>query len=36
LWTVNQPAGQRVVDLIAWAHELLERYEPGISQKGQD
>lgn len=27
LWTVNQPPGQRVEDLIAWAHEILDRYE---------
>lgn len=28
LWTVNQPAGQRVEDLVQWAKELLMRYEP--------
>jgi hypothetical protein len=26
LWVVNQPAGQRVEDLVAWAEEILERY----------
>jgi hypothetical protein len=26
LWTTSQPAGQRVVDKIAWAKTLLERY----------
>lgn len=27
LWLVQQPAGQRVEDLLAWAHEIIERYE---------
>lgn len=27
LWTTSQPAGQRVEDLVAWAHEILDRYE---------
>lgn len=27
LWVTFQPAGQRVEDLLAWAHELIERYE---------
>lgn len=27
LWTVSQPPGQRVVDKIAWARELLRQYE---------
>jgi len=27
LWSTSQPSGQRVVDKIAWAKELLERYE---------
>lgn len=27
LWSKSQPAGQRVSDLIEWAHEILERYE---------
>lgn len=27
LWTVNQPAGQRVTDLVKWAKEILDRYE---------
>ncbi len=26
LWAKTQPAGARVVDLVAWARELLERY----------
>lgn len=28
LWVKSQPAGQRVKDLVAWAHEILGRYEP--------
>jgi hypothetical protein len=27
LWTRPQPSGIRVSDAIAWAHELLERYD---------
>lgn len=27
LWAVTQPAGQRVEDLVAWAHEILDTYE---------
>lgn len=27
LWSRGQPAGQRVVDLLAWARELIARYE---------
>lgn len=26
LWVTNQPAGQRPEDLVAWAHQILERY----------
>jgi hypothetical protein len=26
LWVVSQPKGQRAADLVAWAHEILERY----------
>ena len=26
LWVKSQPAGQRVGDLLAWAHEIIERY----------
>lgn len=26
LWTKNQPSGQRVKDLVAWAKEILETY----------
>lgn len=28
LWTRFQPTGQRVEDLLAWAHELISQYEP--------
>lgn len=27
LWVRFQPNGQRVEDLLAWAHELIDRYE---------
>lgn len=27
LWVIHQPAGQRVEDLVAWAKEILNRYE---------
>lgn len=27
LWVRSQPTGQRVEDLLAWAHELIARYE---------
>jgi hypothetical protein len=26
LWSVGHPAGQRVEDVLAWAHELVRRY----------
>lgn len=26
LWSTAHPAGQRVTDLVAFAHEILERY----------
>lgn len=28
LWVKMQPSGQRVEDLVDWAKEVLERYEP--------
>lgn len=28
LWIVKQPKGQRVEDVVAWAREVLFRYEP--------
>lgn len=27
LWITQQPKGQRVEDMVAWAHEIIERYE---------
>lgn len=27
LWSRSQPAGARVTDLVAWAHEILKTYE---------
>ena len=27
LWVTSQPSGQRPEDLVAWAKEILERYE---------
>ena len=32
LWSRSQPAGQRVVDLVAWAREILATYEPEIDR----
>lgn len=28
LWTSSQPAGQRVVDLLEWARQIIATYEP--------
>jgi hypothetical protein len=28
LWTKSQPKGQRARDLLAWAREVVARYEP--------
>ena len=27
LWSRGQPTGQRVTDLVAWAREIIRRYE---------
>lgn len=32
LWSRSQPSGQRVEDKVAWAKEILERYEPERSK----
>lgn len=29
LWVISQPAGQRPEDLVAWAREILDRYDDG-------
>lgn len=26
LWITKQPKGQRVADLLVWAHEIVDRY----------
>lgn len=31
LWSSNHPPGQRVQDLVAWAREIIERYERDIA-----
>lgn len=31
LWAKSQPAGQRVEDLLAWAHDLIALYERPVS-----
>lgn len=28
LWVTHQPYGQRPADLVAWAYEILDRYDP--------
>lgn len=28
LWTTSQPKGQRVDEVLAWAHEIVARYAP--------
>ena len=30
LWTSTQPAGQRVIDLLNWADEIIAQYEPEL------
>jgi hypothetical protein len=30
LWVARQPPGQRAEDLLAWAHEIIARYEPDV------
>lgn len=34
LWSKSQPSGQRVVDKVAWAIELLELYAPELLADG--
>lgn len=33
LWSKSQPSGQRVEDKVAWAIEMIERYDPGMLRK---
>lgn len=30
LWVTSQPSGQRLSDLLHWAHEIIERYEGAL------
>ena len=32
LWSTSQPKGQRVVDKVAWANEILSRYSSEVLQ----
>jgi hypothetical protein len=32
LWVKSQPAGQRPVDLVSWAHEIIDRYESELDR----
>jgi hypothetical protein len=34
LWIVSQPCGQRVVDKVEWAKELLKQYNPELLKEG--
>ena len=34
LWSTSQPYGQRVEDKVAWAREILSRYDPGSLRIG--
>jgi hypothetical protein len=36
LWVSNQPAGQRVDDVLAWAREIIDLYDPTPTQFGAD
>jgi HNH endonuclease len=35
LWSIAHPSGQRVVDLVAFAREVLERYGSHVIEGGQ-
>lgn len=32
LWVRSQPTGQRVPDLVAWAREIIDAYEPIVDR----
>ena len=32
LWTSSQPAGQRVIDLLIWADDIIAQYEPELDK----
>lgn len=34
LWSISQPAGQRVEDKTAWAIEWLRQYAPDVVHEG--
>lgn len=36
LWTRPHPPGIRVADAIAWARNILERYQPGASDSSNN
>lgn len=36
LWSIHQPQGQRVIDKIKWAHEILEAYKNEIHLLNQN
>lgn len=31
LWSTSQPSGQRIIDKVMWAKEILALYEPGFA-----
>lgn len=33
LWSVSHPSGQRVLDMVAWAQEILDRYGVNLSME---
>lgn len=35
LWASNQPSGQRVQDLVAWAESIIELYKDDLSHLQQ-
>lgn len=32
LWTISHPTGQRVEDAVAWAREILRRYNASVKE----